>query len=349
MLQFNGTERVLVCPLGWGLGHSTRVIPIIDSLLQKGCAVIVAADKTSIDLLQQRFPNIEFIHFPSINIRLSKGNNQLFALLKIGFKVISLTRKENQLVKRIIEEKRVDVIISDNRYGLYSNQIPSVIITHQLNIIFPKPFKWAMPIGAWYVKRYAERFAECWIPDNLKGFRISGALSQPKAMPKNAEFIGLLSRLKPLEVLRDEVQWDLLGIVSGPPPHREILENEIVSLSNRLGIKTLVVQGLPKEKHCSIEVGNAKLTPHLADEEMAKAILSARYIICRSGYSTIMDLITLNRTALLVPTPGQTEQEYLASYLSEKKFFSSCNQARIQNIDIPRLKEIENNFSTIPR
>jgi uncharacterized protein (TIGR00661 family) len=306
--------------------------------LQKGCTVIVAADKISIDLLQPRFPNIDFVIFPSLSIKLSKGKKQLLALVKIGLNVISLTHRENRLVKKIIDDNKVDVVLSDNRYGLYTKDIPSVLITHQLKIIFPKPFKWAMPIGTWFVRRYVERFTECWIPDNREGFRISGELSQPKVLPKNAEFIGLLSRFQQIEVTKQENSWDLVGIVSGPPPHREIFEKKLVNLSNRLGLKALIIQGLPQELKSTKEIGRATLVPHLPDHEMAEAIVSAKYLICRSGYSTIMDLMALKRSALLVPTPGQTEQEYLANYLARNGLFEFVEQRSLQNIDVSYLE-----------
>jgi predicted glycosyltransferase len=243
-------------------------------------------------------------------------------------------------VKKIIADNKIDVVISDNRYGLYTKGIPSVIITHQLKIIFPKPFKWAMSIGVRFIKRYAERYTECWIPDNREGFRISGELSQPNILPKNAEFIGLLSRFGQYDIQKTENPWDLVGIVSGPPPHRDIFEKELVNLSNRLGLKALIIQGLPEDLPATKEMGSVTLVPHLPDHEMAEAMVSAKYLICRSGYSTIMDLITLKRSAMLVPTPGQTEQEYLANYLSANKLFVSCHQGDLQKIEISKFKEI---------
>lgn len=342
MLRVKGNERIMVCPLGWGLGHSTRVIPIINHLLLKGCTVVFAGDKTSISVIQSRLPDLEFIDFPSIDVKLSKGKNQLFALIKIAIKIVNLTIRENRRLKRIVEEKKIDIVISDNRYGLYSDQIPSYLITHQLKVIFPRPFTWAMPIGGWFIKRYAEKFKECWIPDNKEGFRVSGELTSTRFLPRNSKFIGLLSRFQNIEAKREETNWDLLAIVSGPPPHRELFEKAIVDLSNRLKLKTLVAQGLPdKGEKQEIIKGDATLVSDLSDIEMANAIASAKFIVCRSGYSTIMDLIALNRKALLVPTPGQTEQEYLSDHLSKNKVFVSCKQAYLNKINLSTLKIIE--------
>ena len=317
MLALTSNERVMVCPLGWGLGHATRVIPIISSLLAKGCHVIVAGDSQSITLLKKRFPNLEFIPFPSLRVKLTKGRNQTLALLKIAIRLLFSIRKENRVARELIKKHKVDVLISDNRYGLYSSSITTVLITHQLKVMFPKPFKWVQPIGERFVRRYAQRFTYCWIPDNPNGFKLSGELSQPKIMHNNAEFIGLLSRFYGKDYTSNSVDWELLGIVSGPPPHRELLVKELVNLSNRLNIRSLIVQGLPSDEVSKTKEGMATLVNHLEDDEMARAITSSKYIICRSGYSTLMDLLALKRTALLVPTPGQTEQEYLARYLKE--------------------------------
>jgi uncharacterized protein (TIGR00661 family) len=338
MVAINGNERVLVCPLGWGLGHATRIIPIISYLLKKGSTVLVAGDLPSIKLLKICFPKIEYINFPSITVKLSDGKNQFFALAKIAIHLVFKTIHEQKKLKKLIAQYDIDLVISDNRYGLYSKEVKSVLITHQLSIKFPKPFRWAKPMGEWYVRRYINRFNECWIPDNPGGFRLSGELSRPKQMPKNLKFIGLLSRFSELSVADTVCKWDLVAIISGPSPHRELFEKETVELANRLSLKTIIVQGIP-QNNSSTENGKVLLVPHLPDKEMAYAIHSARFIVCRSGYSTIMDLLALNRKAMLVPTPGQTEQEYLADYLNQKNIFKSCKQENIKALTIGKLEE----------
>lgn len=349
MLTLNGNERVLVCPLGWGLGHATRVIPIISNLLSRGCQVIIAGDVQSINLLKTHFPEIEYILFPSLSIKLSKGNNQTLALLKIAVRLVLSIKKENRALQRILKDNRIDIVISDNRYGLYSSTITTVLITHQLRVIFPKPFKWAQPIGERFVRQYTERFTQCWIPDNPNGLRLSGELTQPKVMPNNPEFIGLLSRFNGKDCKPSSTKWDLLGIVSGPPPHRELFEMELVKLSNRLGLKSLIIQGLPSNESTTSIQGLATVINHLGDKEMAEAVLSSKYIICRSGYSTLMDLIALNKTALLVPTPGQTEQEYLAKHLKEQNMFEFVNQDELKRVDTSLLSNSSKIFRHTPK
>jgi uncharacterized protein (TIGR00661 family) len=347
MLQIKGNETVLVCPLGWGLGHASRLIPIIQILINKGCKVICAGDNSSINLIQSRFPNIQIVRFPSINVKLSRGNKHLLVLAVIAIKLFLRTITKYFELKKIIKRHGVNIVISDNRYGLFSKRIVCILITHQLKVKFPTPFKWAEPLGEWYIRRYANQFNECWIPDNPEGFRVSGELSSPKKYPRKVKFIGLLSRFTYFRIVPKDQKWDLVAIVSGPAPHREIFEKELIDLSQRLSLKSLIIQGLPPDNVVSKISEKVTLVPHLSDEEMADAILSAKTIICRSGYSTIMDLMAMNKAAILVPTPGQTEQEYLAFHLSQAGFFNLCAQNSLKKLSKKDIFQPTKNQSTV--
>ncbi|MDD2548772.1 MAG: glycosyltransferase [Bacteroidales bacterium] len=332
MIDVKGNERVLVCPLGWGLGHATRVIPIISSLLTKGCTVIIAADKGSAALLRARFPNLEYIRFPSLKVKFTKGKLSFFTLICIANGMLLLTIREHSQIKRLVNKHQIDFILSDNRYGLWLKGTRSALITHQLNILFPFPFKWLQPLGQRYVRKHAQQFTECLVPDRSEGIRLTGKLTEPKKLPRNVRFIGVLSRFADIEIDYPKTRWDMLGIVSGPEPQRQILESILIDLANKLGVRSLILQGLPAGKHSAKVIGKATLVPHLPDLEIANAISSAKNIVCRSGYSTIMDLITLKRKAVLVPTPGQTEQEYLARYLSQHFGFTYVKQCKLIDI-----------------
>jgi uncharacterized protein (TIGR00661 family) len=346
MLDVKGNERILISPLGWGLGHATRLIPIISQLIERGCSVVIAADLPSNELLRIRFPELEYIHFPSINIKLSRRRLKIIRLVQIALRFFLLTHKEHKKIKEIVREYVIDIVISDNRYGLWGATEKSILITHQLTILFPRPFKWIEFLGRWYVKRYAEKFSECWVPDQQEGFRFSGDLSSPKRLPANIKFIGIQSRFTNFTIERTESEWDFVGIVSGPPPQRDIFEQILISIANRLKLKVLIFQGLPLGPRLARTVGYATLVSHQPDEQMAQAIVSAKLLICRSGYSTIMDLVALNRSAIIVPTPGQSEQEYLAKYLSRHKLFQSIPQSRLLSLtraNYNQLVSINNN------
>jgi predicted glycosyltransferase len=336
-----GKTRALICPLGWGMGHATRMIPIINFLKQNGVEVIVAGDERIKPIFKNNFKEIPFILFPSYRVEFGSGKSQLFHLIGIAFRMLWATCRETRRLNAIIESHNIDLIISDNRFGLYSKKVDSVLVTHQLNIIFPKPFKWLAFIGQWYVRFYAHKHTECWVPDNMEGIRLSGILSSSKKMPKNTRFIGLLSRFSsPVEYLLKTHEWELVVIASGPSPQRELFVQEAIDLANRLGLKTLILRGNPQESEQRYIGGKILLVPTLNDEEMRLAVLSADYLICRAGYSTIMDLIALGRKALLVPTPGQTEQEYLAKHLSASGMFAAIPQGAMKNISMANLNSL---------
>ena len=345
-MRITGKEKVLVCPLGWGLGHASRSVVVIEFLLKKGCRVAVAADKTQCSFIKSRYPELEFIHFPSYGVKFSSGSNQLFPLIRIAFKMIYRTTSEHFEVKKLIKTYDIDLIIADNRFGLYSKKIPSIFITNQLSVRFPKPFQGFKPIGEWFVKRHAERFTQCWIPDNPSGISISGELTNPVKMTKNAVRVGLMSRFAGDEAQKRIQEWDLLTIISGPPPHREIMQNEVEILAKRLQLKTLILQGIPQSEENSTIRDNITFVSNLPDKEIAKAICTAKYIICRSGFSTITDLLALKRNAILVPTPGQTEQEYLCKHLSGLNYFTTYSQHEIHALEIKQLVIADDNVTT---
>ncbi|MDD2195878.1 MAG: glycosyltransferase [Bacteroidales bacterium] len=348
MLRFDANDTVLVSPLGWGLGHASRLIPVINALLDKGCTVVIGADPHTIELLQPRFPNVECFVFKSVNVKFSKGKHQLFSLIRIAIKLLLLAKREQRELKRIIDTKSITAIISDNRYGLHAKGVKSVLVTHQLSPIFPKPFGWLQPLGKRYIKRQAQQFTECWIPDSENGFRLSGNLSDGEVATPNARFVGLMSRFSLLEPQKLQKGFDLVGVVSGPPPHRQAFEQELINIGQRLNLRTLIVQGLPQGKNAARTKGKVTLVPHLPDIQFAKELISAKYVICRSGYSTIMDLIALQCSAITVPTPGQTEQEYLANRIEGEKLFGYCHQDGLRDLTIDMLEGSALRINTRP-
>ncbi len=105
-----------------------------------------------------------------------------------------------------------------------------------------------------------------------------------------------------------------------------MLEEKLLRIEEKLPGKKLLVRGLPAVKQ-SI-AGNEGLTVynHLQGDDLALAISTSEIVICRAGYTSVMELVTMRQKAILVPTPGQTEQEYLAKHLRESGWFSSVAQ-----------------------
>lgn len=303
-------KRILIAPLDWGIGHATRCIPIIDALLTHKYDVIIAADERPMHLLSAEFPNLEIIRLPGYNIKYPKHIPMSMSMLLQMPKILLKIKKENKLLEKIITDYKIDGVISDNRFGLYSKQIPCVFITHQLEIQSPYFTKEIQGLNY----KYINKFNVCWVVDDKEN-NLAGKLSKPKKLPNKTIYIGNQSRFKHQEIER---KYDFLAIVSGPEPQRTILEKGLIKALQERKETSLMILGKP-ELNYTKQLGNLTIHSHLNTKELNKAILSSDLVICRPGYSTIMDLAKLMKKAFFVPTPGQTEQEYLASLISRKK------------------------------
>jgi uncharacterized protein (TIGR00661 family) len=315
-------KRILVAPLDWGLGHASRCIPVIEALLKAGAEVVVAADRRPLKLLAEAFPQLEKVRLPGMDVSYPKHlPMSLYMVLKAP-KFLATVSEENQMLDKIIKNYNIDGIISDNRYGVYSQDVPSVLITHQLFIQAPI----ISPALHKFIAHYVKKFDHCWVPDFEGENNLSGALSHQDSNLKNVNFIGPLSRFQTTKANKDQsYKRKLMAIVSGPEPSRTDFEKLLSKELQKLDLPALVVKGLVGEKlHTSdYRKGNIEYCTHLNRAEMKQEIMNSEIVICRSGYSSVMDLVALNKKAVLVPTPGQTEQEYLADYLKSKGWFYS--------------------------
>ncbi|MET0638191.1 MAG: glycosyltransferase [Chitinophagaceae bacterium] len=329
---FTRKVRILVAPLDWGLGHATRCIPIIREFLQRDAEVLIAAEGPVSVLLKQEFPTLEILELRGYRIKYARTATGLaFGMLKQIPRILQSIRREKKWLDNIIKSHQIDVIISDNRYGLYSGKIPSVFISHQLTIKTGSVF--TEKILRKFNYKFINRFTECWVPDKPGPFNYAGALSHPPVLPRIPVFYtGILSRLNPAATT--VIPKHLFISLSGPEPQRSIFEEKIISQVSHYNHSATIVRGLPGEERMIPSTNSLRFFNHLPavciSEEMAKADL----VITRSGYSTIMDLVTMNKKSILVPTPGQTEQVYLAGYLTEKKIAMGVGQAGFNLVDV---------------
>ncbi len=311
------TQRILITPLNWGLGHATRCIPIIDALLSAGQEVILASDGRALSLLKKEYPNLKIFELPGYEIRY-EGSGMIWNIAKQLPKISRAILKERKAVKKIVEKEKIDVIISDNRYGCRNKQCKNIFITHQVNIAIPNR---SLEIITNKINHHLiNLFDECWIPDFEGENSLAGKLSNNN---KDHQFIGPLSRFNRKELKKE---YDLIAVLSGPEPQRSILETKLIEQLKALDFKSLIVQG-KTEKLESFEISDQlKTVSYLTSEDLNEAILKSEIIIARSGYSTIMDLVALGKKAILIPTPGQTEQEYLAERLMDQQLFYHQSQ-----------------------
>lgn len=313
--------RILVAPLDWGLGHATRCIPLIRELIHLGAEVILGAEGAQEKILTAEFPKLTVLSLPGYRVRYAKtAAGLLWHMIRQGPRLKKMIREEHAWLKEKVKEHGLDAVISDNRYGLYHPDIPCIFITHQLNI--------KTSIGAWSEKllqkiiyRHINRFTECWVPDQAGENNLAGALSHPAKKPGiPLRYIGPLSRFEyPLHDEEHERKDHLVILLSGPEPQRTILEDILVKQLGHYPGTATVVRGLPDQSSVIPSTNMLCFYNHLPSGELNKELMAADFVISRSGYSTIMDMVQLRKKSILVPTPGQTEQEYLATYLKEKQ------------------------------
>jgi uncharacterized protein (TIGR00661 family) len=323
---------VLIAPLDWGLGHATRCIPLIKAFLANDYKVIIATNGKPEKILQQEFPELVFVKLKGYTI--SYSANQFWLPFKMAAqipKILSLVKYEHQWLQTIIEQYKIDVVISDNRYGLYSNLIPSVFITHQLTI--QTPFGWLTKLLQRINYRYINKFSACWIPDIEDNQNIAGVLSHPKKMPAiPVHYLGILSRFKKSN--ETIYQYKFCFLLSGPEPQRTILENLIMKDVDQLNCTCILLRGLPDSDNAVSINNNLVIHNHLLGNELNTLLLNSEYIICRSGYTSIMELLALEKKAILIATPGQTEQVFLANHLMQQNICYSVEQSQFNLLHV---------------
>lgn len=316
-------KKVLVAALNWGLGHAARCIPVIRAFEKHGCEVAMASDGASLFLLKKEFPHLKAIGLPSYAIRYG---NKLPMLLSIGVQLPKILRTiilETRFLQVVQETEHFDVIVSDSRFGCRVPSIANVYLTHQVIIRLPGWLKMFEGLGAALHKTAWEKFDYVWVIDRKGDSGLSGKMGQSYTHPKITH-IGILSRFASGEPAAKTL--DVCFLLSGPEPQRTILEKAVIDRPWPEDKKYHLIRGLPESNGGLTLPSDWKVSNHLSTEELRTVLLSAKHIVCRSGYSTVMDLARLGVRATLIPTPGQPEQEYLAAYLSRNFHFRNIRQ-----------------------
>lgn len=324
--------------MDWGLGHAARSVPVIENLLNANAGVIIAAANKPLDFLRLKFPKLQWVQLEGYQPRYQKNIPLALKIVAEIPKMLKSIKPAQKKLQTIIDNYGVDAIISDNRYELWNDNVYTVFMSHQLDILQETPLRIINPAIKKSLYSFIEKHNELWIPDFEENNGLSGKLSHVKSFPRIPHyFVGTLSRFENIEVSkRSENNIDLLCIMSGPEPQRTIFENLLIKQLENSKYKAVILSGNPATKEKRI-TKNITLLSHANDMEFAGLINDAKLIISRSGYSTLMDLATFGKKALLVPTPGQPEQEYLAKRMMNKGFFYSVNQNRLNiNTDIDK-------------
>jgi uncharacterized protein (TIGR00661 family) len=304
-------KTIFISPLDWGLGHATRCVPLIKKLM-KDNLVILGITKTTALIFNEEFPTLKKIDIEPYHISYSKKLPLSIKLMLNSPRILRVIKKENQQLKQIIKEHQIEVVISDNRFGLSHENVECIYMTHQLNIQAGVFSFIANKIHHHYIKQ----FNSVWIPD-FEGEKIclAGKLSRNTSL-KNVTYVGPLSRLQKVDEIKEE--YDYLCLLSGPEPLRTDLEIILIEKANQSGKKNCIVRGTNIEQKSFVNK-NVTIIDLPNAKELSQLISKSKTIVCRSGYSTLMDLHYLHKTNfILIPTPGQHEQVYLANYWEQK-------------------------------
>jgi len=316
-------KRILVCPLDWGLGHAARCVPLIKQLQKQNNSIIVACNAWQKDFLENEIGGVEFTGLFGYEVKYSEKISLGLKLLSQFPRLALLVKKEKAWLAGFLKKNKIDVVISDNRFGLHNKQVKSVFMTHQLFVIAPFLNRPANKLNYSFIKK----FDECWVPDlEDEKISLSGALSHGNTLPANVRYIGPLSRFE--KKAGSAKKNDLLILLSGVEPQRTLLEEKLLLALAGTDHKITLVRGTNKKTTHEFPE-NFYVQDLVNSKQLEKLLLSYKQIICRSGYSTLMDLRALGLKALLIPTPGQTEQEYLAEYWHKTFGFHFLPQNKI--------------------
>ncbi len=302
-------KTILFGVLNWGLGHASRSIPIIRSLIANPAfKVILAADGDAYDLISQEFPNLQIVRVEDVRVRYKSGKWLPFGMLATGMKLLVRNRKEHRQVSKLVENLEVDLIISDNRYGFWNSGCDNVLITHQLTLLPPRRFAFMEFLFKRVVRNRLSPFDEVWVPDFEEEPGLAGKLSHQHGAHPKIRYIGLLSRYAK-EMTADGERLPLVALVSGPMPFRKQLAAKLIQIAEANATPLLLYTN---NIQWEAQGGFVKVCQNASFEDLNRALNRAEMVVANAGYTTIMDLIALEKKAVLIPTPGQTEQEYLA-------------------------------------
>lgn len=334
----SNNKTILIAPLNWGLGHATRCIPIIKALQENNYIPIIASDGIALELLKKEFPYIQTLELPSYQIEYAKnGKNFKWKLLKNCPKMIEAIWEEKKIIKKWVKKYKIGGIISDNRLGVISKKVPSVFLTHQLNVLTGNT-TWITSI---LHQNIIKKYHECWVPDLEDKSNLTGKLGHLKKADFKIRYIGPLSRMHKKET---PIVYDLMIILSGPEPQRGLLEEKLKKEVLKFEGNVVFIKGIVEKKQAKEQIDHVTYYNFMNTRQLEQTFNESKKVLCRSGYTTIMDLVKLKKKAFFIPTPGQYEQDYLAKKLAEEGLVPYAQQ---DDFKMEAISEIEK-FKGLP-
>lgn len=291
-------KKILYGCLDWGNGHIARSVPLILQLQSQGNHVFFMGSPEQQTVLSRYGFTGTFKELPPTGFRFKGDGNFVLEALRNVRIVSKAVRRDQERVSDYAQAHGIDLILSDHRYGVRCDTIPSVFITHQVELP-PK----TNPVARWIHRKWMARFNSIWIMDDEQN-RLAGTLS--RFVPGSC-YIGHYSRFSLTNSTTESGK--VVAVISGPEPYAEQFFNEMVKAANTSQQKWTIVCSANYAAAAGLKKGTILVNNWKRADE---AIASAEYVVSRNGYTTLMDLTVLQKKAILIPTPGQLEQQYLA-------------------------------------
>ncbi len=313
-------RKVLVAVLNWGLGHAVRSISVVHAFLENGDEVMLGGNGISGEYLRTEFPQLPYVEFPPFEMSYSAGRSQLWAVLVSLPRILYSSWQDHRFVCRLVRDEKIDVLFSDNRFGLFCKYCHSIYMTHQLRIKMPSPLSAFEPMLKSMHGFVVSRFDDCWVPDFPGERNLSGKLSHPKSS-LNVRYVGPLSRFDNRFLPKKQYKYKYLFVLSGVEPQRSIFESKVLRMfaERKDAPLSVLVRGVDvRFGHVRVVPSNLEMEGVLQKKRLSELMENADVVVCRSGYTSVMELASISHKAVLIPTPGQTEQEYLSVYLSSR-------------------------------
>jgi hypothetical protein len=351
LMRSSSTINILLCPLDWGLGHTTRMWALSMKLRKvenvRFFWAVNGKPKQWLLAQQKAFTNDDILmDIPFIPV---KHDGTFWGFVKQMPAFILRIYRLRKAIAKLVKAHQIHGIISDHQFGAWHKNIPCILVAHQLRLPVFQKISWLSNIIDRFHSGYINRYKEVWIPDVEGEENLSGKLSDTSLLCIPYRFIGHLSHLAETESLYDETEksFDLLGVVSGPEPFRAKLETSLRTWLQNYGINNALLGGA-YEKNPNFTQSD-KLTYYNAlDSIKIKVIMqNSSLILASGGYSTLMDLVLLQKSAILIPTPGQPEQAYLAKHLEAHPHFHFTSIEGLKDLDIQSVKEKLSNIKTV--
>ncbi|MEF8794417.1 glycosyltransferase [Thiohalorhabdus sp.] len=339
-------QRILFAVHDWGLGHATRDLVLIRGLLEANNEVVVLSTGRALRLLQEEIGDrCELVELRDIPKPLSRRPAAFYVKMSLALPLVFATFvRERRFARALVARKGIDRIVSDSRFGVALREVPSYYVFHSLRQIIPgRPY-------------YLEKMVECaqkgllsrarriLVPDEPEN-GLSGELAHDLSCDwgDRLRYIGALSSVS---AQAGQTGVDYFISISGAEPQRTLFEERVLAQVADLPGRVVVALGKPDSETRKPDQDRVVIYNYLNRQDQQAMMNRARLVICRSGYTTLMELAQLHKPALFVPTPGQSEQEHLADYHCHRGHTYAVSQ---NDLDLPRDVAEAERYPGLPR